>query len=292
MTDLYLAGPMTGHDDLNRAAFDAAAEFLRGYHEVVSPVDLSIAVAGGWEEAKRVNSSRYAEFLVRDFVAIVEATGIVFLPGWEASRGARTEADAGLLLGKLFYLYDATRWNGLAPIATSEVELVVRGTVFPEPEQFLAPLEVDVAAGAYDGDRFVSFEENPLRHVFSTGGIKDNRGKARIDLLPSRPLVAIANILAFGARKYQPHNWRRGLPWPDTYSSLMRHLLAWNEGEDLDPETGESHLAHAGCQLLFLLDYTLTGVGEDSDKRFIECQVEGCDLPGLHPTTDHERSAA
>lgn len=127
-------------------------------------------------------------------------------------------------------------------------------TVVPLAEATVAP---------YDGDRFVPFEENPERHVYATGGIKDNRSKPRVDLLPSRPLIEIARVLAYGARKYRPHNWRYGLPWGDTYASLQRHLMAWNEREDVDPETGISHLAHAGCQLLFLIEYELTGTGTD-----------------------------
>ena len=115
----------------------------------------------------------------------------------------------------------------------------------------------------YDGDRFVSYEENPERHVYTTGAIKDNRSKPRVDLLPSLPLVEIARVLTYGAKKYKPHNWRYGLPWGDTYASMQRHLMAWINRENTDPETGISHLAHAGCQLLFLLEYEQTHTGVD-----------------------------
>ena len=37
------------------------------------------------------------------------------------------------------------------------------------------------------------------------------------------------------------------------YDAAMRHLYAWFNGEPKDIETGESHLAHAICCLLFLL---------------------------------------
>ena len=112
-------------------------------------------------------------------------------------------------------------------------------------------------------ERFVPFEEDQLRQYAVTGAVKDNRGKAPIDLLPSKALVAIAQVMAYGTRKYKPHNWRLGLSWGQTYSSLMRHLLAWNDGEEIDPESGLPHLAHAGCQLMFLLEYSQTGTGED-----------------------------
>lgn len=112
-------------------------------------------------------------------------------------------------------------------------------------------------------ERFETYEENPLRQISVSGGIKDNRGKTPLNLLPSQPLIAIAEVLAFGARKYKPHNYRLGLSWSETYASAQRHLLAWNDGQDIDPETGLSHLAHAGCQIIFLLEYLATGAGTD-----------------------------
>lgn len=120
----------------------------------------------------------------------------------------------------------------------------------------------------YDGDRFVPYAENPERHVYTTGAIKDNRSKARVDLLPSAPLLAIAEVLSYGARKYKPHNFRHGLPWGDTYASMQRHLLAWNDGEDIDPESGLPHLAHAACQIIFLLEYAAKGTGTDDRWRY------------------------
>jgi hypothetical protein len=105
--------------------------------------------------------------------------------------------------------------------------------------------------------------DSDQRVVFETGGMKNNRDKARVDLLPGRPLLEISKVLGRGAEKYAANNWRLGLKYSDTMGSLMRHLIAFNEGEDDDPETGLSHLAHAGCQLLFLLEYELRGTGID-----------------------------
>ena len=54
-------------------------------------------------------------------------------------------------------------------------------------------------------------------------------------------------------------NWRY-VENPQTryYDAAMRHLLAWFEGEKNDEETGLNHLAHAGCDILFLLWFDLT----------------------------------
>jgi hypothetical protein len=92
---------------------------------------------------------------------------------------------------------------------------------------------------------------------------KHDGGKPPVSLIPGLPLIEIAKVLAFGAKKYDRHNWRGGMKWSRLLDAAMRHLMAFNEGEDNDPETGYSHLAHAGCCILFLLQYVLVGSGED-----------------------------
>lgn len=97
----------------------------------------------------------------------------------------------------------------------------------------------------------------------STTGVKFDDGKPDLSLLPPEALTEIAKVLTFGAKKYAAHNWRKGFKWTRVFASTLRHLFAWLRGEDLDPETGLSHLAHAGCNVLFLLTFVLTKTGED-----------------------------
>jgi len=85
-------------------------------------------------------------------------------------------------------------------------------------------------------------------------GLKFDEGKARWDLVPTEAVEAIAQVLAFGAAKYSENNWQNVSPFgPRYYAATMRHLAAWHRGEKIDPESGLSHLSHAGCCLLFLL---------------------------------------
>jgi hypothetical protein len=86
-------------------------------------------------------------------------------------------------------------------------------------------------------------------------GTKHDKYKPRLDLIPVSAQLEEAEVLAFGAEKYGEHNWRKGMAWSRPYAAALRHLLAWGEGEDLDPESGISHLAHARCNLGFLLEY-------------------------------------
>jgi len=84
------------------------------------------------------------------------------------------------------------------------------------------------------------------------GGVKFDAEKPRVDLLPSFPLICVANVLGMGARKYSAHNWRSGFQHGRLYAAAMRHLLAYNDGEDIDPESGLHHIDHALCELMFL----------------------------------------
>lgn len=89
--------------------------------------------------------------------------------------------------------------------------------------------------------------------------MKFDSDKAPLALIPPEVLPEIAKIFGFGAEKYGVNNWRRDsdkTEWSRTYSSIQRHLNAWLSGEDNDPESGMSHLAHATTQLMILMVHT------------------------------------
>ena len=81
--------------------------------------------------------------------------------------------------------------------------------------------------------------------------------RARLELLPAEPLEAIARVFDFGTQKYEVDDWLQHVGDPEwrrrRLGSLLRHALAFRRGELTDPETGESHLAHLGANVLFLL---------------------------------------
>ena len=100
------------------------------------------------------------------------------------------------------------------------------------------------------------------------GGTKHDVGKPRMDLLPSEALEEVAKVLTFGAQKYDAHNWRKGVQYSRLTAALLRHLGAWQRGEDLDPESGLSHIAHAACNAIFLLTFISEGDRLDLDDRY------------------------
>jgi hypothetical protein len=96
-------------------------------------------------------------------------------------------------------------------------------------------------------------------------GIKYDGDKPRMELLPPIALLEISKVLTFGANKYEPWNWAKGLKWTRLLGACLRHVTLWSMGEDKDKETGLSHIAHAACCLMFLLHLEQTR--KDLDDR-------------------------
>ena len=89
---------------------------------------------------------------------------------------------------------------------------------------------------------------------------KFDENKTPFGLVPPEALAQIADVLGFGAEKYGVNNWRidgDSTSWIRTYSSVQRHLNAWHGGEDIDPESGMSHLAHAATQIMILMTHAI-----------------------------------
>jgi hypothetical protein len=99
-------------------------------------------------------------------------------------------------------------------------------------------------------------------------GLKFDSGKSDVSLLSPVALIKIAQVMDFGKKKYAAHNWRKGLAWSRCIAAAMRHIFAYLGGEDKDPESGLSHLAHAGCCIMFLLEFEETR--KDLDDRYKE----------------------
>ena len=97
-------------------------------------------------------------------------------------------------------------------------------------------------------DRNLPFEPTePAR------SLRYNNGKPDFSLLPMSTLTEVVRVLEYGASKYERNNWLKPTSWDVSFACLMRHMSAWQDGEDDDPESGRSHLAHAACNILQML---------------------------------------
>ena len=88
--------------------------------------------------------------------------------------------------------------------------------------------------------------------------------KVPMSTVPSGVLMELGLAMLEGARKYGRHNYRAiGVRSSVYYDAAMRHLMAWWEGEELDPDGGISHLTKAIATLVVIRDAQMVGKVED-----------------------------
>ena len=81
---------------------------------------------------------------------------------------------------------------------------------------------------------------------------KDLTNKLDWSLLPWAALESVVRVLEYGAVKYFRDSWKKNDP--EIYErALLRHVVEWQKGEWLDPETNQPHVAHIVSNALFLL---------------------------------------
>lgn len=84
--------------------------------------------------------------------------------------------------------------------------------------------------------------------------------KLPLHLWPTTATVLGCLGLLDGALKYGRSNWRvMGVRASIYYDAARRHLDAWFEGEDTDPDSGLPHHAHALACLAILVDAAAAG---------------------------------
>lgn len=82
MKRIYIAGPMTGFDELNFPAFHAAAARIRALgHDAINPAEINPDASMSWHDCMKT-----------DIAALVTCDAIHLLDGWEKSKGATLEA--------------------------------------------------------------------------------------------------------------------------------------------------------------------------------------------------------
>lgn len=107
------------------------------------------------------------------------------------------------------------------------------------------------------------------------GGKRYNKGKPRLGLIPPNAELQIGQVFSFGAEKYDDHNWLNGLKYLSILDSLRRHLNSWYRGEELDPESGLSHLAHAATNAVMLLEMSIVRPEFDDRPKILAPKAAG-----------------
>tara|TARA_R110002124_G_scaffold251066_1_gene416244 strand:- start:1315 stop:1758 length:444 start_codon:yes stop_codon:yes gene_type:complete len=118
-------------------------------------------------------------------------------------------------------------------------------------------------------------------------GARFNTGKLKWSLVSWKALAPMVRVLMFGAEKYDDHNWKKGFKYTEVTESLQRHLNAFIEGENDDPESKLSHVGHILCNAMFLSYMSL--FRKDMDDRYIDenledkpcCVIKSTDFSGI-----------
>ena len=231
MPKIYLSGPMTGIKHYNAPAFNDAEMLFRAYN---------------WNDI--INPIKLDD---PDPYTEEHRTGV-----WECKhRNRYLRRDLMLLAdpqSKITHIYMLQGWEKSrgARLEKKIAEELGLHVVFQKkhgiiPPQVITPGSDDV-------------------------GRKDDSDKLPWHLLPFDALEEVTKVLQFGAKKYEPRNWEKGMAWHRPFRAAINHLQHWWGGTKVDEETGLTPLAHAACEVLFLLAYELRQVGEDDRPGVVE----------------------
>ena len=219
----YLAGPMRGIDQFNFPMFDSVARFLRFAGRTVVSPAEHDRAMGFDETKNSLDGFDMKEAILWDLEQVANCERIVLLPGWEQSSGVKVELALAEMLHKDVAYYNAHLWN------------------------------IDVQVGKTHGE---------VRVTSETGGQKGQKD-ARLGGVDALALEQLALVAGMGEKKYSRYNYLKGYNWSLSVDALCRHLLAFLNGEDTDPESGLPHTAHVAWHGLALTSFLQRGLGTD-----------------------------
>lgn len=91
------------------------------------------------------------------------------------------------------------------------------------------------------------------------------------ETLPKESIEALSRHYGVGAKKYAAHNWRKGYEISKNYAAFHRHLASWNNGENIDEETGSPHIIsslwHVFTMIHFLFEINKGRLPKEYDDR-------------------------
>lgn len=114
--------------------------------------------------------------------------------------------------------------------------------------------------------------------------------KAPLSTVSAGVMLELGTAMMEGAVKYGRHNYRvAGVRGSVYYDAAMRHLMAWWEGEDIDPDSGLSHIAKGIATLVVLRDAMMNDMWTDDrpprmpDGWLTELNARAGDILDKHP---------
>jgi len=180
---------------------------------------------------------------------------VLLLKGWASSTGVREELGIAAQLG--------LNVRFLIPTSPTDFEFL-SGRADPYS---VIPYDIPIAETLKCQDSKCENPEPPCSVPFELRGCskvpegmdnpKDLIGmtKPPLRLVPGALLLHCARVMALGAKKYGPYNWReKAVRYTVYLEAAMRHLISALDGEEIDPESGEPHTAHVASCMGIILD--------------------------------------
>jgi hypothetical protein len=131
----------------------------------------------------------------------------------------------------------------------------------PHPSEAISKNDVDLLGADKIGLIPAGSQADPKACLRYDGG------KEPLHLIPIRPLFELARVYGYGSKKYDDDNWRKATTWRRVIASMLRHVYRFAAGEDIDPESGVHHMAHAAFWAFALIDWSRTPQGRACDDR-------------------------
>ena len=128
------------------------------------------------------------------------------------------------------------------------------------------PANLDQKIQMLGSDEDQQPSQQTLSHQIKDSNPKDVIGarKAKMSVIPAGVLLDLGNALTEGMAKYGRHNYRAvGVRASVYYDAAMGHLMDWWEGQDIDAESGLSHVTKAMASLTVLRDAMLQDMLHD-----------------------------
>jgi len=253
----YLASPYSHKNaEVRQVRFEQAARatgWLMQYAEynAFSPIVHSHPLAtlwglpGGWEHWVKVD---------KPYLEVSQRLVVLTIQGWAESRGVQEEIRLARAVGMpVQYLNPGTdggyafsdsppagsKWDSRATLPETDVGVAVPENVATWHD------ELGGLAGVVENEKPVS--TNPKDLIGVT--------KPPLRLVPPALMLHVSKVMALGAEKYGPYNWRKHSVRYSIYlEAAMRHLLSALDGEEIDPESNQPHTAHVAACMGIVLD--------------------------------------
>ena len=267
---VYLAGPITGLTQSQATTWRAEAAGLLMKHNICGLRPLIPIAVGNYVIPALADECRIAPLEVfKTDMKLLKGADVV-LVGYPT--GPRLSVGTAVEMG---YAYAQKKpiviWvqPDLIPVGGEAQHPFVRFVATEVYDSLFDAVDAAIRYCHEPGKSSMTFEPPPpaVGEVGPAGGgLKADREKLPLGLMPRSALEQVAAVLFHGAVKYGAHNWRKGIAVQRNIDAALRHILAANEGEDLDAASGLPHFAHAICDLMLVIE-TLRA-RPDLDNRF------------------------